>query len=140
MSNEIIIPIKINDEDIKKLEKIKQLLMDVKEIDNEFKISNIININDNSTLIFKSNGILRLKSVEEIEERLSRRLDCKCIILDPIFDFVTAIEKEEMHTDKEINYNKRSKIDYTVETYFADNKPYKEVRKYYKYPPIVKNN
>lgn len=137
MSKEIA---KIDYEDIKKLEKVKQLLIDIKEIDNEFKISNIININDNSTLIFKSNSMLKIKSVEEIEERISRKLDCKCIILDPIFDFVTAIKKEEMHTDKEINYNKRSKIDYTVETYFADNKPYKEVRKYYKYPPIVKNN
>lgn len=53
MSNEITIPIKIDDEDIKKLEKVKQLLIEIKEIDNEFKISNVINIDDNTTLILK---------------------------------------------------------------------------------------
>ena len=133
MSKEITIPIKIDDEDIKKLEKIKQLLIDIKEIDNEFKISNVINVDNNTTLILKNKGMLRTIDAEEIEEKLSKKLNCRCVILNPIFNLETAIKKE---TDKKINCNEKNEVDYVVETYFADNKPYKEIRKYYKHPPI----
>lgn len=133
MSNEITIPIKIDDEDIKKLEKVKQLLIEIKEIDNEFKISNVINIDDNTTLILKNKGILRTIDVEGIEEKLSKKLNCRCVILNPIFNLETAIKKE---IDKKINCNEKNEVDYVVETYFEDNKPYKEIRKYYKHPPI----
>lgn len=102
MSNEIAIPIKINDEDIKKLEKIKQLLMDIKEIDNEFKISNVININDNTTLIFKcESAMVKREHLKEMSEVLSKELNCKCVILDSKINLDKAIKRE---TKEDITY------------------------------------
>lgn len=54
MSNPTIqIDINISDKDIERLEKVKQLLQDIKEIDSKFKLSNIINVNEDEEEIIR---------------------------------------------------------------------------------------
>ena len=48
----ITIDINIADKDIERLEKVKQLLQDIKEIDSSFKLSNVIEADEDTTLIF----------------------------------------------------------------------------------------
>ena len=106
MSKEITIPIKINNEDIKKLEKVKQLLIDIKEIDNKFRLNNVINVDDNTALIFKCESTtVKRERLKEMSETLSKELNCKCIILDSNINLDRAIRKIEediIYVDDEV--------------------------------------
>lgn len=96
MSNESI-NIEFNleaEETIKKLEKIKQLLQDIKELDIDFKISNVLEINNDSTLLFYCKRMVLGDSLEKIEKMLSQKFNAKCVVLNGGIEL-----------DKAINYN-----------------------------------
>lgn len=96
MSNEII-NIECNleaEETIKKLEKIKQLLQDIKELNIDFKLSNVLEINNDSTLVFYCKRMISGDSLEKIEKMLSQKFNAKCVVLN-----------EGIELDKAINYN-----------------------------------
>lgn len=113
MNNTIKIPVDINisDEDIKRLEKVKQLLQDIKEIDSKFKLSNIINVNEDSVLIVTTDVLYCKKDIESIENDLKNRIGIKCVLI-PV----------ETKIDKAINYKiDYSKVrDYTTVTYYNE--------------------
>lgn len=66
------------EETINKLEKIKQLLKDIQELDKDFCLSNVLEINNDSILIFNCKSMLRNDHIEDIERKLSQRLHVRC--------------------------------------------------------------
>ena len=125
MSNpEIKIDINISDKEIERLEKVKQLLQDIKEIDSSFKLSNIINVNEDSVLILTTDVMYCKKNIDFIEEDLKNRIGVKCVLM-PIG---TEIKKA-------INYgiDYAEEKDYTTVTYYNENgNPIKEETTQYK--------
>ena len=81
MSNpEITVDINIKDRDIERLEKVKKLLQDIKEIDSSFKLSNVIEANENTMLIFNCASLYRFQDLRDMEAMLTNKLQHKCII------------------------------------------------------------
>lgn len=97
-----------NDKDIERLEKVKQLLLDIKEIDWEFKLNNVIEVNDKTTLVFTTDLLLKDADLDKYEDMLTDKLQCKSIILHNRFKLDKAVEKE----------NKQ--IDFETITFYAD--------------------
>ena len=117
---EIQIDINIKDRDIERLEKVKQLLQDIKEIDSSFKLSNVIEADEDTILIFNIDCLYKKENLEQIEIDLTNRLKHKCIILN----FGLTL-------DKAINYAKGK--DYTTVTYYnEEGNPIKEETTQYK--------
>lgn len=82
MSNpEIKVDINISDKDIERLEKVKQLLQDIKEIDSSFKLSNVIEADKDTILLFNLECLYTDKSIKDLEILLSNKLNHKCIVL-----------------------------------------------------------
>lgn len=125
MSNpEIQIDINIKDRDIERLEKVKKLLQDIKEIDSNFKLSNIINVNEDSVLIVTTDVMYCKKNIEFIENDLKNRIGIKCVLM-PVG---TEINKAINHG---IDYAKGR--DYTTITYYnEEGNPIKEETTQYK--------
>lgn len=125
MSNpEIQIDINISDRDIERLEKVKKLLQDIKEIDSSFKLSNIIEANENTILIFNIDCFYKKETLEQMEIDLTNRLKHKCIVLN----FGLTL-------DKVINYgiDYAKGRDYTTVTYYnEEGNPIKEETTQYK--------
>ena len=124
MSNaEITININIPDKDIEKLEKAKQLLKDIKELNSNFCLSNIINTNKDSILIFNSNTMLfKQEDLNKYERLLADKTKCKCIILS-----------RDISLDKAIGIDYAKGRDYTTTTYYnEDGNPVKEEMTQYK--------
>lgn len=125
MDNTIKIPVNINisDKDIERLEKAKQLLQDIKELNSNFCLSNIININEGSILIFNSNTMLfKQEDLNEYERLLTYKTKCKCIIL-----------RGDISLDKVIGIDYAKERDYTTTTYYNENgNPVKEEMTQYK--------
>lgn len=119
MSNpEIQIDINIKDRDIERLEKVKKLLQDIKEIDSNFKLSNIINVNEDSVLIVTTDVKYCKNNIEFIEKDLKNRIGIKCVLM-PVGTEI----------NKAINYG----IDYTTVTYYnTEGNPIKEETTQYK--------
>lgn len=82
------------EETINKLEKIKQLLQDIQELDKDFCLSNVLEINNDSILIFNCKSMLRNDHIEDIERKLSQRLHVRCLVLN-----------QSLKLDKAINNN-----------------------------------
>lgn len=82
------------EETINKLEKIKQLLQRIQELDKDFSLSNVLEINNDSILIFNCKSMLRNDHIEDIERKLSQRLHVRCLVLD-----------QSLKLDKAINNN-----------------------------------
>ena len=120
---EIIININIPDKDIEKLEKAKQLLKDIKELNSNFCLSNIINTNKDSILIFNSNTMLfKQEDLNKYERLLADKTKCKCIILS-----------RDISLDKAIGIDYAKGRDYTTTTYYnEDGNPVKEEMTQYK--------
>lgn len=70
------------EETINKLEKIKQLLQDIKELDKDFGLSNVLEINNKSILIFNCRYMLTRRDKENLEKDLSTRFQNRCIVLN----------------------------------------------------------
>lgn len=119
----------ISDRDIEKLNKIKQTLKEVKEIleqikgiDNDFTLSNTIEADEDTILIFNLNVHTPRKIIEELETSLSSKLKHKCVVLQNGLSLDTAIG---------IDYAKGR--DYTTTTYYNDEgNPVKEETTQYK--------
>lgn len=125
MSNpEIQIDINIKDRDIERLEKVKKLLQDIKEIDSSFKLSNIINVNEDSVLIVTTDVMYCKKNIEFIEKDLKNRTGLKCILMPKGTEINKAINFEVDHAKGR---------DYTTVTYYNDEgNPVKEETTQYK--------
>lgn len=112
MSNpEITVDINIKDRDIERLEKVKKLLQDIKEIDSSFKLSNIINVNEDSVLILTTDVMYCKKNIDFIEEDLKNRIGIKCVLMPVGTEINKAINYE-------IDYAKGK--DYTTVTYYNE--------------------
>ena len=106
----------ISDKDIENLEKIKQMLKEVKEIlqeikgiDSCFNLSNVIQVDEDDTLVFNYAGLLRKKDIDFIQQELEKRFRHKCIILD-----------KDITLDKAIRIDYAKGIDYTTITYYNE--------------------
>ena len=123
MSNpEITVDINIKDRDIERLEKVKKLLQDIKEIDSSFKLSNVIEANENTMLIFNCVSLYRSQDLRDMEVMLTNKLQHKCIILNSGITLNKAIG---------IDYAKGR--DYTTITYYnEEGNPIKEETTQYK--------
>ena len=123
MSNpEIKVNINISDKDIERLEKVKQLLQDIKEIDSSFKLSNVIEADKDTILLFNLKCLYTDKSIKDLEILLSNKLNHKCIVL-----------KNGLTLDKAIGVDYAKGIDYTTTTYYEMNgNPIKEETIQYK--------
>ena len=110
MSNpEITVNINILDKDIKRLEKVKQLLDDIKEIDSGFKLGNIIEASENTILIFNCDCLYKKEYLERMQRYLTNELKHKCIILS-----------NGLTLDKAIGIDYAKGRDYTTVTYYND--------------------
>lgn len=123
MSNpEITVDINIKDRDIERLEKVKKLLQDIKEIDSSFKLSNIIEANENTMLIFNCVSLYRSQDLRDMEVMLTNKLQHKCIILN-----------SGITLDKAIGTDYAKGRDYTTVTYYnVEGNPIKEETTQYK--------
>lgn len=124
MSNpEITVNINIPDKDIERLEKVKQLLQDIKEIDTSFKLINVIETNANTILVFNyDNMFLKQEDLNRYEILLSDKFKRKCILLS-----------KNITLDKAIGLDYAKGMDYTTVTYYNDEgNPIKEEMIQYK--------
>ena len=123
MSNpEIKVDINISDKDLERLEKVKQLLQDIKEIDSSFKLSNVIEADKDTILLFNLKCLYTDKAIKDLEILLSNKLNHKCIVLE-----------NGLTLDKAIGVDYAKGIDYTTTTYYEMNgNPIKEETIQYK--------
>lgn len=119
----------ISDKDIENLEKIKQVLSEVKQIlkqirgmDNNFSLSNVIEADEDTILIFNCDFLLKKESIEEIQKELTNKLQHKCIVLNC-----------NIKLDKAIGVDYAKGKDYTTVTYYDnEGNPIKEETTQYK--------
>lgn len=131
MDNTIKIPVDINisDKDIEKLEKmkhvlseVKQILKEIREIDNNFSLSNIIEVHKDTTLLFNLKCLYTDKAIKDLEIFLSNKLNHKCIVLE-----------NGLSLDKAIGIDYAKGRDYTTVTYYnEEGNPIKEETTQYK--------
>lgn len=69
-----------SDKDIERLERIKELLKEIKEIDN------------NTTLLFSTEAILKQCDLSDVELALENKLGCKCVIINKSFKLEKALK------------------------------------------------
>ena len=119
----------ISDKDIENLEKIKQVLSEVKQIlkqirgmDNNFSLSNVIEADEDTILIFNCDFLLKKESIEEIQKELTNKLQHKCIVLNC-----------NIKLDKAIGVDYAKGKDYTTVTYYNnEGNPVREETTQYK--------
>lgn len=97
----------ISDKDIERLEKVKQLLQDIKEIDSSFKLSNVIEADEDTILIFNCSVMFKKQSLNDMQKELEKEFGYRCIILN---DYIKL--------DKAIRADYAKEKDYTTETYY----------------------
>lgn len=108
MSNpEITVNINIPDKDIERLEKVKQILKEIREMDDNFSLSNIIEVDEDTILIFNCSAMLKKEDLERYENILSDKFNNKCIILN-----------NGLTLDKAIRADYAKGRDYTTTTYY----------------------
>lgn len=108
MSNpEIQIDINIKDRDIERLEKVKQILKEIREIDNNFSLSNIIEADEDTILIFNCSAMFKKQYLNDMQKELEKEFGYKCIILNDCIKL-----------DKAIRADYAKGKDYTTETYY----------------------
>lgn len=107
----------ITNKDIEKLEKIKETLKEVKEIlqqikgiDNDFTLSNTIEADEDTILIFNLNVYTPRKAIEELETNLSNKLNHKCVVL-----------QNGLALDKAIGTDYAKGVDSQTTTYYNAN-------------------
>lgn len=81
-----------SDKDIERLERIKELLKEIKEIDDRFSLSNIIEIDNNTTLLFSTEAILKQCDLYNVKLALENKLGCKCVIINKSFKLEKALK------------------------------------------------
>lgn len=71
----------ISDKNIENLERVKQLLKEIKEIDNNFSLSNVINVDKDGILIVTTNQNYCKYNIDFIEKDLKNRTGLKCVLI-----------------------------------------------------------
>ena len=104
----------ISDKDIENLERIKQVLSEVKEIlkeireiDGNFSLSNVIEADEDTILLFNLKCLYTNKAIKDLETYLSNKLNHKCIVLN-----------NGLTLDKVIGIDYAKGRDYTTVTYY----------------------
>lgn len=104
----------ISDKDIENLERmkkvlseVKQILKEIREIDNNFSLSNIIEADEDTILIFNCSAIFKKQYLINMQEDLEKEFGYKCIILN-----------DSIKLDKAIRADYAKGKDYTTETYY----------------------
>lgn len=108
----------ISDKDIENLEKMKEvlkelklILQEIKEIDNNFSLSNVIEADEDTILVFSCNTMLfKQEDLDRREAILSDKLKHKCILLNG-----------NVTLDKAIRIDYAKGRDYTTVTYYNEN-------------------
>ena len=116
----------ITDKDVENLERIKKLIKEIKEIDSNFSLSNVIDIDKEreSVLIVTTNTNYCKHNIDFIEEDLTNRIGVRCVLIPE----GTKIEKA---ISIGIDYAKGR--DYTTTTYYnEEGNPIKEETTQYK--------
>ena len=108
MNNSIDLDINVNreqlDDTINKLEKIKDLMKEIKEMDKGFSISNVINVGNDSILIVTTDMCYCKKTIETIENDLENRIGVRCTVsprgteISKAIDFGTDYAKGRDYT------------------------------------------
>lgn len=120
----------ISDKDIENIErirqvlsKVKQTLQEIREIDENFSLSNVIEADEDTILVFRCNNILfKQEDLNRHEAILSDKLRHKCILLN---EYITL--------DKAIGIDYAKGRDYTTVTYYnEEGNPVKEETTQYK--------
>lgn len=121
----------ITDKDIENLERIRQVLSEVKqtlkeirEIDNNFSLSNVIEADKESILIVTTKQNYCKNHIDFIEEDLQNRIGVRCVLIP-----------EETKIEKAINIkkdNKQEKDYETITSYDERGNIIKEESTYYK--------
>lgn len=114
MINKNAIDIEVNlkdyDKVIEKLNKIKQILKEIREIDNNFSVSNIIEADEDTILVFNcDNMFLKQEELNRCETLLSDKFRHKCILLN-----------RNMTLDKAIGIDYAKGREYTTTTYYDE--------------------
>lgn len=106
----------ISDKDIENLERIKEVLSEVKqilkeirEIDNKFGLSNVIEADEDTILIFNLECLYTDKAIEDLERYLSNKLNRKCIVL-----------ANGLSLDKSISADYAKETDYKTTVYYNE--------------------
>lgn len=86
----------ISDNDIERLEKVRDILKEIKELDLDFGISNIIETESNSTLVFKCDALVKREWLEEEERKLANKLNSDCLILPCNIELGKAIKRKRI--------------------------------------------
>lgn len=110
-SIEIPVNIDISDKDIENLEKIKEILKEIKELDSNFSLSNVIDTDKESILIVTTNQSYCKHTIDFIEKDLKNRIGVRCVLIPE----GTKIEKA---INIGIDYAKGR--DYTTTTYYDE--------------------
>lgn len=104
----------ISDKDIENLERIKQVLSEVKqilkeirEIDGNFSLSNVIEADEDTILLFNLECLYTNKAIKDLETYLSNKLNHRCIVL-----------RNGLTLDKAIGIDYAKGRDYTTTTYY----------------------
>ena len=122
MSNpEIKVNINISDKDIERLEKVKQLLQDIKEIDSSFSLNNVIEADKDTILIFNCSAIFKKQYLNDMQKNLEKEIGYKCIVLN---DYIKL--------DKAIRADYAEEKDYTTTSYYCDGELIREETTQYK--------
>ena len=109
----------ISDKDVDNLREIKKILQEIKELNIGVDLSNVIEADEDTILLFNTNNFM-LKDIDlkNIGEKLSKELGHHCIVLNSNIELNKAIKSKE--------------IDYVTETNYADGEIIKEVTTQYK--------
>lgn len=118
---EIKVNINISDKDIERLEKVKQLLQDIKEIDSSFSLNNVIEAGKDTILFFNCNSLLKKEELNYMQKNLEKEIGYKCIILT-----------DSIKLDKAIRADYAEEKDYTTISYYCDGELIKEETTQYK--------
>ena len=107
----------ISDKDAENLERmkqalseIKQILKEIREIDNSFSLSNIIEADEDTILVFNCSAMIKKQYLNDIQEKLEKEFRHKCIVLNDCIKL-----------DKAIRADYAKGKDYTTETYYDGN-------------------
>ena len=94
----------ISDNDIKRLEKVRDILKEIKELNLDFGISNIIETESNTTLVFKCDGLLKREDLEKEEIKLADKLRLDCLLLPCNIELDKAIKRKRVWIETETNF------------------------------------
>lgn len=107
----------ISDKDAENLERmkqalseIKQILKEIREIDNNFSLSNIIEADEDTILVFSLKCLYTDKAIKSLENFLTNKFNFKCVVLE-----------NGLSLDRAIKADCAKGKDYITETYYDGN-------------------